>query len=213
MIKRLIFDVDGTLIAGTNFKPYIEKALKMYNVCSTENVDRLLYVVYTYESKYDNYNEKDFLHHLNENLDFQITDELLATIFEELRMCVPPRNQKLIDTIDSLSKKYELVLLTNFFKKSQLDRLNNMEIGKYFIDVFGEEKIKPNPESYLSACGLHKACECVMIGDNSELDIKGAKKVGLHTIYVNSQNVKEDTADVSINRVEDIDEELIESIV
>ena len=33
--------------------------------------------------------------------------------------------------------------------------------------------------------GVHKPAECVMIGDHIELDINGAKKCGINTIWVN----------------------------
>ena len=39
--------------------------------------------------------------------------------------------------------------------------------------------------------GIHKPQECVMIGDHLELDINGAKKCGLNTIWINSKNRKQ----------------------
>ena len=37
--------------------------------------------------------------------------------------------------------------------------------------------------------GVHKPSECVMIGDHIELDIDGAKKCGINTIWVNSKKI------------------------
>lgn len=213
MIKRLIFDVDGTLIVGTDFTPYVEKALRKHKIYSPQNVDKVFQALHTYESKYDNYNEEDFINYLESFLEINIDRNFLSTFFYELKNCVPSRNQKLIETISNLSKKYELVLLTNFFGASQLNRLNTMKIGKYFKEVHGEKKIKPNPESYLCACGNHKPEECVMIGDSLEKDIKGAKDVGIHTVYINYQGIKEKFSDASISTVEEINDKLIESLL
>ena len=38
MIKRLIFDVDGTLITGVNFVDAIKRTLKRLNIYSDEKI-------------------------------------------------------------------------------------------------------------------------------------------------------------------------------
>ncbi len=40
MIKRLIFDVDSTLIVGVNFLPFIEKTLKRLT-CSHKRISKV----------------------------------------------------------------------------------------------------------------------------------------------------------------------------
>lgn len=41
MIKRLIFDIDNTIITGVDFKIYIEKALREYGI---NDLEKLKYI-------------------------------------------------------------------------------------------------------------------------------------------------------------------------
>ena len=150
---------------------------------------------------------------MEQNIGNALPSNFLEIFFENLKDAIPNDNSSLINTIKQLSKKYELVLLTNYFSKSQLNRLNNMGIGHYFTECYGENLIKPNRDAYISACGKNKPSECVMIGDDIFLDIECAMNVGMHTIFINAKNVSTDNINtISVKRVEDIDEKLIESI-
>ena len=210
MIKRLIFDVDSTLIVGANFKSAVEKTLKELNIYSEENVENFFKGISTYESIYNSYNFNDYKKHMEESLSVSIPNNFLDVFFYYLKDAIPEKNERLINTIDTLSKKYELVLLTNYFSISQLNRLNNMGIGKYFTEVYGEDLIKPNKDSYIKACGSHKPEECVMIGDSLYLDIECAEKEGLKAIFVNTKKIPTDNLNVvTVDKVEDITEEML----
>ena len=52
---------------------------------------------------------------------------------------------------EKLSKKYELVLLSNYFEKSQRGRLEHIGIDKYFTEYYGEKICKPNRQAFLDA--------------------------------------------------------------
>lgn len=213
MIKRLIFDVDGTLITGTTFDQAINETLKKLNLYSEENAKRFFSGIATYEDNFNNYNTNDYLHYMENALGCILPNNFLDIFFEELKFIIPTKNIELIHSIEKLSEKYELVLLTNFFKKSQLNRLNNMGIGHFFTECYGEELLKPNTDAYLNACGNNKPNECVMIGDNINLDIKSAQQVGLNTIFVNSKNISiNDLNCIIVNSVLEINDKLIEMI-
>lgn len=213
MIKRLIFDVDGTLITGVNFSDAVEATLKKIDLYSEENMKGFLEGIKTYEKCFDNYNISDYIKHFECAINNKLPKDFLDVFFEELKSTIPNKNENLIYTISELSKKYELVLLTNYFGKSQLNRLNNMGIGHFFIECFGEELIKPNLEAYISACGKNKPSECVMIGDDISLDIEYAKKAGLNTIFVNTKNIKvENVKTLIVKSVEQIDNNLIDKL-
>ena len=52
-----------------------------------------------------------------------------------------------------------------------------------------------------------------MIGDHLELDINGAKKCGLNTIWVNSKNIVQNNIQtVEVDNINQINENLIESL-
>lgn len=213
MIKRLIFDVDNTLIVGANFKEAVEKTLRDLKLYSEDNVEKFLKGISTYESIYNSYNYDDYKKHMEESMNVSISNNFLDVFFCYLKDAIPDINEKLINTIDMLSKKYELVLLTNYFSISQLNRLNNMGIGKYFTEVYGETLIKPNKGSYIKACGSHEPEECVMIGDSLYLDVECAEKEGLKTIFVNTKKIDISNLDVvTVNKVEDITEKIISNL-
>ena len=214
MIKRLIFDVDNTLITNIKFKNTIGKTLDRLGIYSEENVENFLKGINTYESIYDNYNRYDYTKHMEESMNVTVPDNFLDVFVEELKGAVPEKNDKLINTIDTLSKKYELVLLTNYFGISQLNRLNNMGIGKYFTETYGEHLIKPYKQAYISACGPHKPEECVMIGDNPHLDVEGALNAGLKAILVNTKNIDTSNLDIIVvDKVEDINEDVLNKLI
>ena len=214
MLKRLIFDVDNTLIVGVNFKEAVIKTLDELNIYSEENLDNFFEGIYSYEGVYNSYNSRDYKKHMEECMNTIIPDNFLDVFFKYLKDVIPERNDKLISTIDSLSKKYELVLLTNYFSISQLNRLNNMGIGKYFTEAYGEDLIKPNKEAYIKACGPHKPEECVMIGDSMFLDVECAKKAGLKAIFVNTKKIDTNNLNVIVvDKVEDINEDVLNELI
>lgn len=210
MIKRLIFDVDGTLITGVNFIDSVKKTLDKLRIYSEDNVKLFIKGIKTYEQLYNNYNIKSYTKHFEQVLSNKLPENFVFIFWEELKNAIPPRSDKLISTISELSQKYELVLLTNYFAISQLNRLNNMGIGKFFKECYGEHCIKPNKKVYLDACGGNKVEECIMIGDDLYLDIKRAGEERLSTIFVNTKSVETNSSmGIVVDSVEDISEELI----
>lgn len=213
MIKRLIFDVDGTIITGVNFIESVTVTLNKLGINDEDSVKLFLKGIKTYEQLHDNYNIKDYTKHMEQAINNRLPDNFVYVFWEELKNAIPPKNDKLTSTFSKLSKEYELVLLTNYFARSQLNRLNNMEIGCFFKECYGEKCIKPNASAYLAACGDKKVQECIMIGDDLGLDIEGARKQGLHTIFVNSKGIETNSnMGIVVNCVEDISKELIAQI-
>ena len=213
MIKRLIFDVDDTLITKVNFIPYIEATLKRLGIDSEETARLFVDAISSYEKEYNNYNKKDYTSHFEKALGIHLGDNFLSILFDELKTCVPLEYGKLTTSIRKLSQKYELVLLTNYFKESQLNRLCTLGISNLFSECYGEELIKPNDEVYLKACGNHQPSECVMIGDDPYLDIEKAQELGIYTIWVNSKGLNIDNLSTRVvNKVDEISVGLIESI-
>lgn len=213
MIKRLIFDVDGTLITGVNFISSIEATLKKLGFYSEDNVKVFLETIPSYEKLFNNYNKIDYINYFGKVLGVKLDDSFLNIYFDELKKCVPLENEKTKAAISELSRKYELVLLTNYFKESQLNRLHTMGINDLFSECYGEELIKPNDEIYLKACGNYDPNECVMIGDDPYLDIEKAKNLGINTIFVNSKGLSFNSSNtLVVNNVGEISVDLIESI-
>lgn len=213
MIKRIIFDVDGTLICNVHFEPAISKTLKKLNIFSKDNLNKFLFGISTYEKNYNSYNRHDYLKHFSQILEIKLKEEFINIFFEELKYIVPKEFKGIGETVKELSEKYEMVILSNYFSQSQKNRLNNMNIGHLFSEFHGEKIIKPNSQAYIDACGSNFPKECVMVGDNVDLDIKGALNVGLKAVLVNNGKQTDSHLNIlKIEKIEDLTIEMIENL-
>ncbi|OFX61731.1 MAG: noncanonical pyrimidine nucleotidase, YjjG family [Bacteroidetes bacterium GWA2_30_7] len=96
------------------------------------------------------------------------------------------------EIVEYLSKKYELYILTNGFKEVQYIKLENTGLNKFFRMIFTSEEIgfqKPNSQCFDKALLLAGAenSETIMIGDDLEIDILGAKNVGIDQVFFNHE--------------------------
>lgn len=188
MIKRLIFDLDNTLIKWKDDYTYpLQKVMAEYNIKIDYHI--IDNIIENLEKKHETLTREKLLNDINEecnlNLDISFVDKLI--IYQKDLAEV---DKEIIETLEYLSSKYELVLLTNWFKETQIGRLEKAKILKYFKEIYGPEdsKIKPNKESFYKALNGRKEEECIMIGDNEIVDIKGAENVGIKTIQVDLFN-------------------------
>ncbi len=89
-----------------------------------------------------------------------------------------------------LQEKYPLYILTNGFRETQFSKMKNCNLSKYFHAVFTSETIgynKPHPKIFqwaMSSVNGRKE-ECLMIGDDIEVDILGAKNCGIDQVFFN----------------------------
>ncbi len=100
-----------------------------------------------------------------------------------------------IELLETLSENYKLHVITNGFKEIQYIKLKQCDLGKYFDAVIISEEVghnKPNIEIFREAERLVNTSKeaCLMIGDNFETDIQGAKKAGWQSIWYNPQKSK-----------------------
>jgi putative hydrolase of the HAD superfamily len=98
------------------------------------------------------------------------------------------------EILDYLSVKYKLHIISNGFYDVQLTKLINSGISRYFTKIFTSDRIgyaKPNIsifEYVVSALHAHKS-ECLMIGDDENNDIVGAKNANIDQVYFNPNNI------------------------
>lgn len=199
---RLIFDIDNTLIIWKKkYLSALRDTIAEYNL----NLDykKVNNLIENYESYHDKYDKEEFIKYLSENTKTNITLKFIDDWFIRLSKCAS-LEEGLIDTLEYLSKKYELVILTNWFIDMQIDRLKYIGIDKYFIEFYGgEEYIKPNKEAFKKAIGNKSIDECIMIGDNYDIDIKGALDLGMKAILIS--NIKRDNC-ITIKNINELKE-------
>lgn len=207
-MKQVIFDIDNTLIMWKDeYWNTLNKTLDYFNIDYNDNIiNNLMAACDDYENKYDKYNYDDMRLLMEEYSNIKLPKEFIKrwTIF--LEDCYPKEtNNDLIEILEYLSNKYDLVVLTNWFLDEQVNRLKNMGIYKYFKKVVATENIcnKPSKEAYLEACKPYNESECIMIGDSIKLDIEGAINTGLDAILFDPYN-KYDTNYKKVTKLIDL---------
>ena len=194
MVKRFIFDLDGTLLHCdfTKEREYFRSALSKDN--AEKFIDKFIYHLYDFEEEYLQYDIKILSKYLSEKMGFNVTEEFIENWIEANTTCTDTLYDETTDILNYLKNKgYSLVVLTNWFYKTQSARLSNKDILKFFDKVFtGEIYTKPNKESYLNAIGEYSASECVMIGDNIKKDVLMPQSLGITSFYYNPNNKEYD---------------------
>ena len=203
MIKRIIFDIDNTLIDFPNYIEGYQKVLDKYHV-NKKAID-LYNAIGVYEEcgKYNNYDKDELLKVINQELNTNLDINFIDDYFNMYNNLITSVSDSIKDTLNYLSKKYELVTLSNWFTFSQKRRLKKAGIDKYFSKIYGTDIVpmKPSKESYLSVIGNNKINECLMIGDNIDMDILVPFNMGMNVYYL-SKGKK--SIYPSINKIEDL---------
>lgn len=188
MIKRIIFDLDNTLIMWKKeYEKVVDDSLDAVNYPKTED----LYVkINDTESEYEkeiettHFEKHDMIDYINKKLNLSLPYEVMDLWSEKVGNCAPEKYpEEDYKTLEYLSKKYELAILTNWYIEDQKRRLEKAGILKFFTHFYGAEKyIKPYKESFLQAVGNFSLDEVAMVGDNLELDVKGAMNAGIKKV-------------------------------
>ena len=92
------------------------------------------------------------------------------------------------DVLGYLEKKYTLHVLTNGFRETQVKKIFNCNLGKYFSTIITSDEIgyqKPHAAIFnyaLKKAGADKETS-VMVGDNYDTDIYGAMQAGIDQVF------------------------------
>jgi YjjG family noncanonical pyrimidine nucleotidase len=127
---------------------------------------------------------------------FRAHDESLCEDLSRdyLRIC--PQKSKLmphaIETLEYLSKRYELTIVTNGFEEIQHIKMTAGNLHQYFGHIITAQKAghkKPSREIFdfalqLNAIAPHQA---MMIGDNLITDIGGARNASIDAVFFNPE--------------------------
>ena len=143
----------------------------------------------------------------------QIRDERFPTVFKELKIPFS-ENIKNIgdeylqrcpmkpyaiphahDILDQLGKDYQLHLITNGFKDVLKIKMKYGKFENYFKTITTSECSgykKPSPEIFDHALDISGAQKenSIMIGDNVDTDINGARNAGIDCIFFNPMNIE-----------------------
>ena len=202
--KNLFFDLDDTIWAfSRNARDTFEEVYQKYSF------DRYFDSFDHYYTLYQRRNTELWLEYgkgkvTKEELNRQrffyplqavgVEDEALAERFSEDFFAIIPTKSGLMphakEVLEYLAPQYNLYILSNGFRELQEQKMRSAGVDKYFKKVVLSEDIgvhKPFPEIFYFAMSatqseLHTS---LMIGDNWENDIAGAKDAGLGQVFYN----------------------------
>lgn len=103
------------------------------------------------------------------------------------------------EVLEYLRDKYVLHIITNGFVEVQSIKLQNAGLLPYFQEVITSDRAgnrKPHRQIFdfaMQICNT-SAEECMMVGDNLETDIRGARNAGMDHIYYNPEDLPEELA-------------------
>jgi putative hydrolase of the HAD superfamily len=128
-----------------------------------------------------------------------VRDESLAEEFSDLYLERCPQKSYLIphtiEILDYLKDRYMLHVLSNGFEETTKQKLASSALGTYFKTVCTPSHSgykKPDSEMFLFAMQMANATvsNSLMIGDDLQADILGAKKCGISQVYFNPEQKK-----------------------
>ena len=204
MKKRYIFDLDGTLLLS-DYKlekeyfenVYGEKA-NIFNSSISEYLDE-------YERTYSNYDIEMLSRYLTLKSGVEVNSDVINGWIDVVGCEKPILVPGVIQVLEYLKGRgYSLAVLTNWFGKTQKNRLKRAGLIDYFDDIYtGEAVLKPRKAAYMSAKDRFMPSECVFIGDNLDKDYIGPRACGMDSIIYDSDNNHHKTL-VKIRNMEEL---------
>ena len=211
--KHIYFDLDRTLWDFDNNAR--ETFIEIYNKRNLNSIFNSFDAFYNTYNKYNDLLWKDYRDGKIEKSElrwkrfaltleeFGVIDNELAKHIGEDYVLISPTKKQLFpfthETLSYLKEKYKLYIITNGFSEIQFIKLVNSNLDKYFTHVFTSEEAgaqKPSPIIFEHALKIANAeiNECLMIGDDLETDILGARNMGIDQVYFNTDKVRHNEA-------------------
>ncbi len=131
-------------------------------------------------------------------LDFKVYQtELAQTLSKAYLEQLPTQSVLMPGALELLlycQPRYSLHLITNGFEQTQRQKLQHSGIEHFFQEIFSSERcnsIKPQPEIFQFALRETGAVlrESLMIGDALDIDILGAERAGMDSVYYNPRKL------------------------
>ncbi|HRS53804.1 MAG TPA: HAD-IA family hydrolase, partial [Bacteroidales bacterium] len=208
---NIFFDLDGT-IWDLKYDSRLVLNELYYDLCKKYNLPEFTLFYNTYNQinieLWEKYKKKQIDRQNLEKKRFKDTFEVIGIFDDNIYHYMYSNYSKKLmltttlyegakETLEKLSKKIKLHIITNGFKEVQLEKLNRVGIKKFFdIIILAEDEGVMKPDLQLFKYALFKAKakanNTFMIGDDIITDLLPAKELSMHQIYFNNTNKNHD---------------------
>ena len=191
MVKRIIFDFDNTLVAFNKaWDIEVNRTFDDYNIDYDEDILRKFQESlskYEKETTIVDYDDAD--KYFSNYIGINLPKGFIKSWTMRLSKVKPPVDKRLNEMLERLSKKYSLVVATNWFRDLQYEKAKHIEITDY-LDEFmtGDRmKVKPNKDMFEYFLNGYTPDEVIVVGDVYYKDIVPGLELGMHG-YLLSDN-------------------------
>lgn len=192
MIKRVIFDIDYTLLIP-NYDREKEFFKTHFPKIGSYFINHVGEILKEYEHTHLKYEKQELLYHLNKYSEIKLDDNFLNKWFEfnlQLEKQNVREARELLEYF--VNRNIDIVALSNWFTNAQKEKLKKVGLLDYFDAVYGGDiYLKPYENAYKLAIGEYKPQECLMIGDSLIEDVIAPAKIGIHSIYYTKNQEKD----------------------
>lgn len=194
MIKKIVFDLDNTLLFLSdkweeNYKKFIDK----YNLNISAN--DLFLCIGNFEKNMKNIvvSKQKLSEYVSNYLSIDFTTDMILELSEIYNNTSLLNTDTIYDVLNYLSEKYELIAYTNWFTDDQIKRLKKYDLDKFFTKVYGWDILpkKPSKEGLSEIIKNDDIENYIFIGDSIELDMEVPYSMGITTIFYNRKNIKQ----------------------
>ncbi len=190
--KTLIFDIDSTLYTNAAYAfEQVDCQVRQFARDRGISAEEARRMVADYRKKFAAANNGKKISLGNTLLAFEIP---IAQSVEWRKTLMEPadflkRDEKLIQTLRSLSSRFKLICVTNNPVFTARKTLNAIGISEFFPEIVGLDtclKSKPALEPFEKACELTQTQpqDCIAIGDRYDMDIDLPLQMGMGGILV-----------------------------
>lgn len=192
-IKTIIFDIDSTLYTNPAYAfEQVDCQVREYARVNGMSVEQARKKVADYRKQFAKENDGKKVSLGNTLLAFGVP---IKTSVEWRKTLMEPadflsRDEKLIEKLSQLEKKYNLICVTNNPVFTARKTLEAIGISEFFKDIVGLDtclKSKPAVEPFMKACEITntKPENCLSVGDRFDMDISLPLELGMGGILVN----------------------------
>lgn len=190
MKRKFIFDVDGTLLNG-NYSIQDDYFRRAFGESDAFVLNRDKFKLITeYEAKFDRYDVNLLSDYFTTKTGIYVSPSFVREWIDEGSNFGDVIIPDVYETLDYLKRHdKKIVALSNWFGKTQEDRLRKTHLLEFFDEVYGADRfMKPDKRAYQMACGYTPYEECIMIGDNYTKDVLGARNASIDALYYSPDN-------------------------